>query len=264
MSTKALYADALLTQCRVIGALMLRDMRTRFGRLFFGYVISILWPLSHLLVLMIFYAALRRVAPIGTSAPIFFATGLLPYILCLYPARWIMMSLVVNEPLLHFPVVKSLDIIVARAILETITAFWVVVLFCFSLWIADVEFYPTQPDEALLAIFATIYLAFSIGFFSAVLYKFARFFIFITIGSLILMWITCGAFFLPNSLPSHVQYYMSFNPLFHSVEWLRSAYYDGYSYGLLDKQYLLGVSTALLAFGLILERLVRGYILQIH
>lgn len=264
MDARTLYADAIRTQCRVIGALMLRDMRTRFGRLFFGYLIMVLWPLSHLLMMMIFYAGARRLAPIGTSAPLFFATGLLPYIVCVYPARWIMSSLVVNEPLLYFPVVKSLDVIVSRAILETITAFWVVALFCFSLWLVDIDFYPTKPDEALLAIFANIYLAFSIGFVSAVLYKLAKPFMFITILVLLVMWLTCGAFFLPNSLPSHIQYWMSFNPLFHSVEWLRSAYYDGYSYGLLDKTYLLTLSTVLLAIGLMLERAVRGYLLQVH
>ncbi len=259
----ALYVDAMKTQGRVLGALMLRDMRTRFGRLFFGYVIMVLWPLSHLLSILVIYSYVRTVAPIGTETSVFFATGVLPYILCMYPARYIMLALVTNEPLLYFPIIKSLDIILARAILETITTFWVIVLLCFVLFIFNIDFWPIYPEEALAAIFATIYFAFGLGALNAVLFKFVRAWAFVAILALIVMYFFSGALIVPSRLPSDVQYYMSFNPLFHSVEWLRSAYYEGYSYGLLSKEYLLGVSTALLAAALILERAVRGYILQV-
>lgn len=241
---------------------MLRDMRTRFGRSFFGYVIIVLWPLTHLLGLMALYLLIRRAIPIGTSAPVFLATGILPYILCLYPARMIMMSLVQNQPLLYFPVVKSFDVIVARGMLEIITAFWVTVIFCVILFIFNVDFMPVLPEEAMLAIFATIYLAFAIGFVSAVLYKMMRAWLAIMILLMILMYLTSGALFMPSTLPENVQTYLWFNPLLHSVEWLRSAYYEGYSYGWLSRSYLLGFATALLFVGVVAERAVRGYILQ--
>lgn len=241
---------------------MLRDMRTRFGRSFFGYVVIVLWPLTHLLGLMSVYLLVRRAIPIGTSAPVFLATGILPYILCLYPARMIMMSLVQNHPLLYFPVVKSFDVIFARGVLEIITAFWVTVIFCVILYIFNVDFMPVLPEEAMLAIFATIYLAFAIGFVSAVLYKMMRAWLAILILLLILMYLTSGALFMPSTLPENVQNYLWFNPLLHSVEWLRSAYYEGYSYGWLSRSYLLGFATALLFVGILAERAVRGYILQ--
>jgi capsular polysaccharide transport system permease protein len=257
-----IYAEALATQARVIGALMLRDMRTRFGRSFFGYVIIVMWPLTHLLVLMTIYTLVRRLVPIGTSAPVFFGTGILPYILCLYPARMIMLSLVQNKPLLYFPVVKSFDVIVARGMLEVITAFWVIAIFCFILLIFGVDIMPIYPEEALLAIFSTIYLAFSMGFISAVLYGIMRAWVAIQIAILILMYFTSGALFMPSTLPESVQTLLWFNPLLHSVEWLRSAYYDGYGYTLLSRGYLVGFSTALLFIGLLAERMVRGYFLQ--
>jgi len=246
----------------VIGALMLRDMRTRFGRSFFGYVISVLWPLTHLLGLLLVYLLVRRAIPIGTSATVFLATGILPYILCLYPARMIMLSLVQNHPLLYFPIVKSFDVILARGILEIITAFWVTVIFCTILYIFRIDFMPVLPEEAMLAIAATIYLAFAIGFVSAVLYKMMRAWLVILILLMIVMYFTSGALFMPSTLPESVQVYLWFNPLLHSVEWLRSAYYEGYSYGWLSRSYLLGFATALLFIGIVAERAVRGYILQ--
>src|SRR5262245_32923943 len=125
---KSILLDALKVQSQVVGALMLRDMRTRFGRSFLGYVITVFWPLTHLLSIMCIYLLIRRIYPIGTSPAVFLATGILPYVLCLYPARMITMCLVINQPLLYFPVVKSFDVIAARSIVEVVTAFWVVAI----------------------------------------------------------------------------------------------------------------------------------------
>jgi capsular polysaccharide transport system permease protein len=254
--------SALRVQARVIGALVLRDMRTRFGRSFFGYVIIVGWPLAHLLALMTIYLLVRRVVPIGTNAAVFLGTGILPYILCLYPARMISMSIVQNQPLLYFPVVKTIDVIAARGVLEIITAFWVVAIFCAILFIFGVDIVPVYPEQALLAIFATIYLSFSIGFFSAVMYAAFRAWMVVLIIALIVMYVTSGALFLPTMLPPRIREYLYWNPLFHSVEWLRSAYYDGYGYGMLDRGYLLGVATVMLFLGIVLERAIRGALVR--
>lgn len=258
----SIYVEGVASQFRVISALILRDMRTRFGHTFFGYVIMVIWPLSHLLTLMVTYLFTRALIPIGTSAPVFLGTGILPYILCLYPARMIAMSVFQNQPLLYFPIVKSFDVIIARSILEIITAFWVVVLFCLILYVFDVDIFPVYPEEALLAIAATIYFSFSMGFISAVIYKLTRAWIVVLIVAQIGMYFVSGALFVPSALPEATQYWISWNPLLHCVEWLRAAYYDGYNYGLLSRQYLIGFSTALLCLGMIIERAVRGYLLE--
>ena len=262
LGEKSLFFGAAQVQARVIGALMLRDMRTRFGRTFFGYVITVLWPLTHLLVVMCVYLVMRRIFPIGTSPAVFLGTGILPYVLCLYPARMITASVALNQPLLYFPVVKSLDVILARGIVEIITAFWVIAIFCFILFVFGVDVMPIYPEQALLAIFATIYLGFSIGFAGAVFYKLVRAWMVVVIVMLILMYVTSGALFLPTALPQHIQYYLSWNPLFHSVEWLRSAYFDGYGTSLLDRGYLLGFATVNLFLGLVAERAIRGIVLK--
>lgn len=262
LGQKDLFLAALVVQARVIGALILRDMRTRFGRTFFGYVIQVLWPLTHLLAVMAIYLVIRRMMPFGTSPAVFLGTGILPYILCLYPARMITMSLVQNQPLLYFPVVKSFDVILARGLLEIVTSFWVIGIFCFILYVFGVDVMPIYPEQALLAIFATIYLSFSIGFLGAVFYKIIKAWMVVVIVMLILMYVTSGALFYAGALSPKIQYYMSWNPLFHSVEWLRSAYYDGYGNDILDRGYLLGFASVNLFAGLVAERVIRQIVLQ--
>jgi capsular polysaccharide transport system permease protein len=258
------YESALRVQLRVIYALILRDTRTRFGRTFGGWVIMVVWPLTHGLLLMSGYYILHRVAPVGTDVSVFVGTGVLPYIICLYPARMMMMSLAQNQPLLNFPIVKSADIIIARGALEIINSLWVISLLCVIMYIAGIDFMPQRPEEAMLAILATIYFGFAIGFISAVFYKLARAWLGIQIGLFALMYISSGAFFVPAVLPPVVRDIIWYNPLFHAVEWLRSAYYEGYGNGMLNREYLLGCATMILFIGMLAERGVRGKLMEVN
>jgi capsular polysaccharide transport system permease protein len=248
-------------QMRVIRALILRDMRTRFGRSFFGWVIMVLWPLTHLAFLLAAYLLAHRIAPFGTDVTVFAGTGILPYILCFYPARMIMLCLVQNQPLLLFPIVSPIDIVVARTILEIVNAFWVICVFCLALYIAGIPFLPHDYITAILAVLATIYLGFSIGFFSAVMFKIVRLWIVVQVGALILAYILSGAFVPVSFAPTWAQDLLWFNPLLHCVEWLRSAYYDSFGESLLSRTYLIGYSTVTLASALVLERGLRGLLL---
>lgn len=257
----ATLREALQIQSRVVGALILRDMRTRFGRSFFGYVIIVGWPLSHLLILMTIFMITQRIAPIGTSLPVFVGTGILPYILCLYPSRQIMTCLVQNQPLLYFPIVKTTDVVLARGILEIITAFWVAALFAVLLYVFGVDITPLHYQEALQAVIATIWFGFSYGFLGAILFKLVRAWMAPHILILIVMYVLSGVFFIPTNLPQQVQDIVWYNPLLHSVEWLRSAYYDDYGYGMLDRGYVIGVATLLFVLGLIVDRMWRGRLL---
>jgi capsular polysaccharide transport system permease protein len=76
------------------------------------------------------------------------------------------------------------------------------------------------------------------------------------------MYLTSGIYFVPHALPEVLRYPLSFNPIVHGIEWLRSAYYEGYGNSYLDKGYMIGWALACLCLGLLLERLVRGKLLQ--
>jgi capsular polysaccharide transport system permease protein len=251
---------ALQIQLRVIGAIVLRDMRTRFGRTYLGYVVAVLWPLSHLLTLMIAYAVTRKIAPVGTDTNTFFATGVLPYILCLYPARFIMLSVEHNRPLLSFPIVKSIDLIIGRVVVEVMTAFYVLILFLAILSICDVDIVPLNIEEAVMAVLAAIYLSIGIGIFSAVMFALTRAWLVVFVCFVIVIYTSSGAIFMPSNLPSYVVDILWFNPLLHCVEWLRSAYYESYADDMLSRSYLLQYATLAIVLGLAAERAFRGRI----
>ena len=254
---------ALSNQRRIILALILRDMKTRFGRSHLGYLIAIAWPLAHMLGIMGVQFAVGRVVPIGTDLAIFSATGVLPYILCIYPARMMMLAVAGNQPLLLFSIVKTTDMLIARAILEVLTAFTVCIVFFLILFASDVDLTPIDTAEAIMAVFASIYLGVSMGFLNAVLFMLMRMgwmvaFIILSI----LLYSTSGALLLSSSLSEEIRNILWYNPLFQCVEWMRVAYYDSYANSALSKAYVLSFATVCLFLGLVAERLFRGRFYQ--
>jgi capsular polysaccharide transport system permease protein len=101
----------------VLYALMLRDIQTRFGSAP-GFVIAIAWPLSHILILVLIYVLTGRVVPYGDSAVLWFSIGLTPFMIISYTSRFMMFGLVVNRPLLQFPVISILDVLFSRVLIE--------------------------------------------------------------------------------------------------------------------------------------------------
>jgi capsular polysaccharide transport system permease protein len=202
------------------------------------------------------------VAPYGDSAALWFATGVVPYMAFSHIARFMMLGIVFNKSLLVFPQVKITDILSSRAILEVLNAGLVILILFANSWAYGIYFMPINPVQACFAIGACMLLGLSFGIAHAIIAVGFR--PWITGYALlnIIMWLTSGVFFAAHSLPEPLRYLDSFNPIVHGVEWMRSAYYEGYGSGFLDKEYTIGFAAFNVCLGLLLERLVRGRLLQ--
>lgn len=76
------------------------------------------------------------------------------------------------------------------------------------------------------------------------------------------MWCASGAAFMINTVPVPYRDWLALNPLLQCVEWIREGYYWDYHSEVLDRTYVIGLSTALIVIVLMTERLMRGRILQ--
>ena len=254
--------ELVANQWRVLVALMLRDLKSRFFGSVFGHLVVIAWPLSHVLILLIVNIAAGRLVPYGDSGALWFATGVVPFMAFSYIARFMMLGIVFNKPLLVFPQVKITDILFARAVLEILNAGLVIVILCVMFWVYGINFVPIYPVQAFFALGACMLLGLGFGFVHSIIAVGFR--PWITGYALlnIIMWITSGVFFVAHSLPEPIRYLESFNPIVQGIEWMRSAYYEGYGSGFLDKEYLIGFSLFSICLGLLLERFIRGRLLQ--
>ena len=206
--------------------------------------------------------AAQRTTPFGDSAALFFATGLLPFMAFNYMGRFTMLGVALNRPLLGYPIVKVADILLARALVEVLNAGVVIIVAMIILTAMGVDVIPPRPIDAMEALGACMLLGFAFGVVNGVIAALATFWITVYGLSQIVMWIMSGVMFVPDELPEVAQYWLSFNPVLIGVEWERSAFYDGYGANIIDKPYMISFALVALILGLILERLVRGRILE--
>jgi capsular polysaccharide transport system permease protein len=261
MSDGLSVADVTRAQGRLLLALMLRDIKTRFGGSEWGFLLAIAWPLSHILILIAVNRALGRAAPYGDSPALFYATGVIPFMAFSYMSRFIMMGIALNKPLLSFNAVKASDILFARAIVEILNAALVIlILFCIF-WACDIDFMPVDVPQACLALLAMMLLGVGMGVINAIIA--AAIPMWITGYALltIIMWFASGVILVPDTLPEQVRNILAYFPPLQGVEWMRSAYYDGFGELVLDRTYLVSVGLCTLFVGLLLERIVRGRLL---
>ncbi|WP_036284064.1 ABC transporter permease [Methylocystis sp. ATCC 49242] len=243
----------------LVSAVLLQDMRSRFGASYLGYLIAIAWPLTHMGFITAAYFLRTQVAPVGDSPTMFVATGVVPYILCFYPARTMALAIAQNRQLLNIPVLKPFHILLTRCVLEILNAMVVLALFLFVLYMFDVDIMPNDLVEAAKAIGAAVFLGIGLGFLNVILTAifgsfFMTFFVLVMIG----LYLMSGVFIPTWMMPEQMREYAIYNPLLNVVEWLRSAYYTSYDAELINKPLVLYVAGICLALGLVGERYVRG------
>lgn len=253
---------ALAEKKNVMTAVVLRDMRSRFFNHGLGFLLVSLWPLAHMIILLAIYTVMGRKAPYGESLNVFFATGLIPTLTFTYVSRFMSLSLILNRTMLSFPVVTIVDIMMARAFLEVVAAALTLFFMFIILFALGDNPIPADTFEAVYAYLAAILLAVGVGSLAGVFVMLMPFFATIYALTMIVVYISSGTLFVPNALPENIAYVLSWNPVIHIVEWMRVAYFPGYSDKLLDRTYLVSFGALCLCLGLFLERILRMRILE--
>lgn len=248
---------------RIFVASVLRDMRTRFGRTYASFVVAIAWPLTHIALICSANYFTNKVAPIGDDPGIFVTTGIIPYIFCLYPARFTAFAVLQNKALLQFSIIKPLHLIAARAFLELLSASIVFAIFASILYALDVAIIPFDIHRAFAVLGATVFLGISMGFVGVTLCAFNPMAGLLTVVFSVLgLYMSSGALFSPTLLSGSARAALYYNPLYHSVGLLRATYFDGYNSDDCDIDYMLLVGLVLFFLGLLGERLLRGRIMN--
>lgn len=252
----------LRSQLDVIGALILRDVKTRFGRSELGYLFALAMPVGHVMILAFVWMVLKRPVPIGTSQLMFSATGILPFVVWTYPQRQIAVAILANKPLLYFPKVKIVDIMLARVLLEAITAFVGVTVVLFLLATLGEQVSPKDPFMFIVAMLTSLYFGVAVGMINGLIVACWSGWILPSMILSPILWASCGAVFMIDTIPAPYQGWLALNPLVHAVELARQSFYWDYRSSVLDIAYPFMVSTVLITLVLGAERLVRGRLLQ--
>ena len=103
----------------VIFALLLREMRTRFGQRRMGAFWMLAEPIIQLIVMTVLMGAIRGRGPVqGIPFPVFLLTGIAPFVMYRGIATLIMEGLSANRGLFAYKQLTPMDTFVARTIMQ--------------------------------------------------------------------------------------------------------------------------------------------------
>lgn len=246
-----------------MNAVILRDMRTRFFNHGLGFAVVPLWPLVHMGILILMHTMTGRDAALyGDSTAVFYATGLVPTLTFMYVSRFMGFSLLTNKPMLSFPEVHVIDVMIGRAFLEIVAACITLFLIIVILWGLGQNPFPFDVERAVCAYLATVFLAIGCGTLVGVLSMFLPVMATVYALLLICIYISSGTMFIASNLPDELAIPLSYNPVVICVEWMRTAFFETYSDKLVSREYVLIFAIVTLCLGLGIERFFRRQMLE--
>lgn len=238
---------------RVIHALMLRDMRSRFMGSYWGYLVQVLWPVVHVLAIVAIMTYRNLPSPMGDSTMLFIATGVFPLLAFKYISREMMKGHAVHKTLTYFPQVKGFDTIVARGLVEIVGSFLGLgVVFVFLL-ACGVDPVPVDIGMAITGYLAAMALGIAFGIANVSIAAIFPAWQIIYILFAIVLYMASGVLFMACYLPEEAYEALRWNPLVHIIEWVRLGYEPNLPIEI-DYFYVLNWIFGSLCFGLLMER----------
>ena len=237
------------TLWRVVGALMLREMSTTHGRVPGGYLWAVAEPLAGIALLSAIFAIGFQAPALGTSFPLFYATGLLPFLAFSDITGKLSQALNFSRPLFAYPAVGVIDALLARFLLAVLTQLSVASLLLGGiLFLSETR---ATPDLAVLAEAAALLAVLSLGVGAMNCLAVGLLPLWQRIWSIAMrpMFLISGVFFTFEAVPLPWREILWWNPLIHVVGLVRRGLYPGYDAGYASPAYLLalGLGVSLLA-----------------
>ncbi|MBN2524938.1 MAG: ABC transporter permease [Deltaproteobacteria bacterium] len=256
------FVSGLFQHLHVIHALILRETRTRFGKHSLGYVWAFMEPFLNVGVFFVMFYFLNRQTPAGTDAIGFLCTGFLTFYVFTGTLNKAQTAVQANLALLYYPQVQTLDLVVARCALETVTlgvAFFIFMLF------STMQLHHLPLDSAAKTImglsFASL-LGTGIGLiFNGLVTVFPTIEHFISLITRPLFWLS-GLFWGLNEIPQEYRGALLWNPILHIVELTRDGWYKTYNYEYYSYSYILLWILGAIFFGLVSEKMTRKYVVS--
>ncbi|NRD72369.1 ABC transporter permease [Shewanella sp. VB17] len=221
-----------------VHALMMREIKTRFGSNRLGYFWALAEPIAQAGIMALMFSLIGRSSVSGIPVALFLLVGILPFKMFSKLLPQLSAAVEANKGLLSYRQVSAIDPIITRIIIEAATFLIVYCLLMgFMAWLG----FAVIPDNFLAVLYASsllIIISVGLGLMlcSAVTYwkDISKVVGMITMPMMILS----GVMFCATMIPPQYWYLFDWNPIFHAVELSRDGYFSAYSTPIGDWQYL--------------------------
>ena len=246
------FRESLAIQKRVIGALLMREIITRYGRNNIGFLWLFVEPLMMTLLILMMWKFLRADQLSSLNIVAFTLTGYPMAMMWRNASNRAIGAISANASLLYHRNVRVLDTIFSRVLLEvagaTIAQIAIMALLLAVRWIE----WPADIFYMLMAWILMALFALGLGLvICSIAFKFEAFGKLWSTLSFIMLPLS-GAFFFVASLPHQAQEYLLWIPMVHGTEMFRQGYFGSSVLTLENPWFLLLGDLVLLFVGLAL------------
>lgn len=247
---------------RVIAALMMREMITRYGRSTGGYIWALIEPLGMILILSVVFSLVIRQPSLGDSFPLFYATGYLPFTFYAELSQFASAAVVMNKPLLNYPRVTPIDAILARFLLQFITLAVASILILSAIIIYE-DIHAIYDFGAILtAVALAAVLGLGVGVINTVIIAYVP--TYENVWKIVNrpMFLISGVFFTYEDLPPTIREVLWYNPVIHVVGLMRRGFFSTYDANYVSILYVGAISMVLVSLGLFLIYSNRTFLVE--
>lgn len=251
------FRQALQVQGRVLYALILREALGKYGKSKMGYLWALIEPVAQVLILILIFTALGRKSPVGGDLAVFFATGILPWLLYSHLANRLSGALGANQALLTYPHVTPTNVLFGRALLEAATMMTVFILIIALLRLTDRALAIYDLFNVVTALMVLTVFATGIGMINSTLRLYFDSWdkIFSAVNRP--LYFVSGVFFTAAALPHSIRDWLQWNPVFQYIDWLRAGFFSSYEQTYIHYEYALICAALSFFLGLLGSRLTR-------
>ncbi|WGL16384.1 ABC transporter permease [Microbulbifer bruguierae] len=238
----------------VMFALLIREMKTRFGKWRLGYAWVLLEPAMHILVLAAVFSFRGREFYPGIPTALFMLGGIAPFLFFSHCFGKGLTAVQSNRGLFNYRQLRPFDAVVTRVLLE-----FVIYIGSFAVLLGGFAWFgisTTFNSFLLLVVINLLFLAFCLGLSLTLCVVGEKYPEAAKFAPMIQrpMYFLSGIFFSLEQIPEEYHAYLVWNPVLHMVELTREGLFTSY-HGLFgDVKYLAMISISSLAFGLLVYR----------
>lgn len=230
--------SALAVQSGVVFALAIREMYRRFGAYKLGVVWALLEPMMMIGVFMVLFGARGRGEFSFIEPPLFILASFLPFkVLFTKSLQGVNTADKGMNAFAMLRQVSLFDLMIARVLLNAVTAFLSLVIIVLILLWMGYEAVPDHLLETLGGLVLITLFGFGLGIIFCVIGSYAKEMDKVTALINLPLLFLSAVFFPMTMVPEPYQTYLSYNPLVHPMELIRESWFAHYTSPVLDMGY---------------------------
>lgn len=233
-----------------VHALMMRELKTRFGAKKLGYFWALAEPMAQGLVMGTMFTLIGRSSLSGVPVILFMVSGIVPFKFFSKLLTQLTGAVNANKSLFTYRQVSILDPVITRLIIEIATY---IIVFCVLLaGLAWAGFKVEMQNFLEFVVINFLLITFGAGLGLSLCVAAAYWEDVTKVVGMVMMpmLLISGVFFAATMIPQQYLYLLDWNPIFHALELIRESMFASYTSPVGDWQYLAFCSLVANAFGL--------------